>query len=164
MHYYRLRNGTDMDAPPPKKKTAAERFQEKTRLAPSGCVEWTAGTNGVGYGMFFVEWAGGANVKVLAHRWAYEQTKGPIPDGLHIDHLCRNPRCVNPDHLEAVTQRENTLRGVGVAAVHAKKTECVNGHSLSGDNLMIRSNGRWRDCRECHRAKDRRYYHQRKAR
>jgi hypothetical protein len=145
------------------KKSAAERFHEKVRSAENGCIEWTAHTNGAGYGMFYSGWAGGKDVKVLAHRWSYEQANGPIPAGLHIDHLCRNTRCVNPEHLEAVTQRENTLRGVGVSAVHAKKTECINGHPLSGDNLMLRSNGRWRDCRECKRAKDRRYYHQKKV-
>lgn len=162
MHYIRSRRGTPMDAPIGP-RPAIERFEEKLNHADGGCIEWTGGTNGVGYGMFFKEWAGGANTRVLAHRWYFEYKRGPIPKGLHLDHLCRNPICVNPDHLEPVTQRENTLRGVGVAAVHAKKTHCVNGHELSGDNLMIRSNGRWRDCRACKREKDRRRYHQRKA-
>jgi len=145
------------------RRPAVDRFLEKIKVRPSGCIEWTGGTNGAGYGMFFVDWAGGKNVRMLAHRWAYEYDNGPIPDGLHLDHLCRNPICVNPEHLEAVTQRENTLRGEGVAARHAVKTECVNGHPFSGDNLMLRSNGRWRDCRECRRQKDRRYRNKKKA-
>lgn len=122
----------------------------------NGCMNWMAGTNGVGYGMFFVDWAKGRNLAVVAHRWSYQYFNGPISDGLHIDHLCRNTLCVAPDHLEAVTQRENTLRGTGIAAVHAKKTHCIHGHPLSGDNLIYRSNGRWRDCRQCRRDKDRR--------
>lgn len=161
-HYGRMRRGADMNKPFGK-RPLIDRFLEKTRATSSGCIEWTASTNGVGYGMFFVDWDGGRNFKMLAHRWYYEYARGPIPEGLHLDHLCRNPICVNPDHLEAVTQRENTLRGIGVAAQHAAKTECVNGHPFTGENLILRSNGVWRDCRECHRAKDRRYYYQRKA-
>jgi hypothetical protein len=132
-----------------------DRFAEKIALTDTGCIEWIAG----GYGMFFIDWAGGRNLRVLAHRWSYEYHVGPIPDGLTIDHLCRNPACVNPDHLEPVTHRENVLRGTSRAAIHAAKTECVNGHPFSGDNLILRGNGRWRDCRECTRAKHRRRYH-----
>jgi hypothetical protein len=140
-----------------------DRFAEKIALTDTGCIEWIAGTNGAGYGAFFLDWASGRNLKALAHRWSYEYHVGPIPDGLHLDHLCRNTLCVNPDHLEPVTQRENNLRGAGPSAVHATKTECINHHPLSGDNLILRSNGRWRDCRECKRQRDRRRYHQKKA-
>lgn len=145
------------------RRLAIDRFAEKIALADNGCIEWIGGTNNAGYGMFFVAWASGKDVKELAHRWSYEYHVGPIPNGRHIDHLCRNTLCVNPEHLEPVTQQENTLRGIGVAAIHAKKTHCIKGHALSGDNLILRSNGKWRDCRECKRAKDRRYYHQRKT-
>lgn len=155
-HYKRNRQGLDMDAPIYVNIPIRERFMQKVRVTPSGCMEWTAGTNGVGYGMFFVRWENGGNVMQLAHRWSYEYSKGPIPEGLHLDHLCRNPPCVNPEHLEAVTQRENNLRGTGMSARHAVKTHCDSGHPFSGDNLKFRSNGRWRDCRECHRIKDRR--------
>lgn len=144
------------------RRPALDRFAEKIALTDSGCIEWIGGDNGAGYGSFFLDWAGGRNLKALAHRWSYEYHVGPIPDGLHLDHLCRNTMCVNPEHLEAVTQQENTLRGFSVAAEHAQKTHCINGHPLSGDNLILRSNGKWRDCRECKRQKDRRY-RQRKA-
>src|SRR5580698_2584776 len=82
------------------------RLVEKTE----SCWNWKGGkTNG--YGCFQI-----AKVNFRAHRLAYELLRGPIPTGLHLDHLCRNRSCVNPDHLEPVTQRENTLRGEGIAA------------------------------------------------
>lgn len=88
-----------------------ERFWSKVD-ASGDCWEWTAGVNNRGYGYFHV--AVGQS-PVGAHRFAYEQLVGPIPDGLVIDHLCRNPPCVNPDHLEPVRFRENLMRGgVGV--------------------------------------------------
>lgn len=68
----------------------------------TGCWIWRAGMGAAGYGM---------NNSRAAHRVMYERHKGPIPDGLVLDHLCRNPPCVNPDHLEPVTPGENTRRG-----------------------------------------------------
>jgi hypothetical protein len=89
----------------------------------------------------------------LAHRLAYEFAKGPVPDGLVLDHLCRVRCCVNPDHLEAVTTGENVRRGVGIGdgirRMQAAKKACPQGHSYSGDNLYIYK-GR-RICRECAR-------------
>lgn len=85
-----------------------------------------------------------------AHRAAYELLIAPIPNDKVIDHLCRNPSCVNPDHLEVVTQRENILRGIGPSAIHARKTHCPRGHPYSGDNLYISPN-RQRRCRTCQR-------------
>jgi hypothetical protein len=70
-----------------------------------------------------------------SHRFLFEKIIGPIPDGLFIDHLCRNRACSNPLHLEPVTSRENTLRGIGITSINAKKTHCKNGHLLSGKNL-----------------------------
>ena len=89
-----------------------------------------------------------------AHRVMYELLKGPIPSGLTLDHLCKNKRCVNPDHLEPVTNRVNQLRGGSPPAMHARATECVRGHAFSGDNLGLKthkSGAIHRYCRACAR-------------
>lgn len=87
------------------------------------------------------------------HRYAYAVSVGPIPPGLVLDHLCRNTRCVNPDHLEAVTDRENVLRGVGISAMRAKQTHCKRGHEFTPENTGRQGNGRRkRYCKECCRA------------
>lgn len=123
------------------------RFWAKVdRNGPGGCWLWTAAT-AVGYGHF--SWGPhSARKQVKAHRLAYELLVGPIPDGLTIDHLCRVTRCVNPAHLEPVTMRVNTLRGYGPSAINARRTRCIRGHRLSGDNLIIDWAGR-RQCRTC---------------
>ena len=120
-----------------------ERFWAKVRKTDT-CWEWTAQRNW-GYGRFALT----HRKMVRAHRFSYELHKGPIPQGLVIDHLCRNKACVNPDHLELVTNRENVLRGVGTSAVNAKKTHCKRGHHLSGDNLYVNPRDGSRHCRSC---------------
>lgn len=103
------------------------------------CWEWS-GADTTGYGHFRLP----GRRDVLAHRYAYEYLIGPIPGGLQLDHLCRNRRCVNPEHLEPVTQAENIRR--------AAKTHCVHGHELAGDNLYIDERRSSRECRTCRRA------------
>ena len=112
-------------------------------VLPDGCWMWTGPVRGTGYGEHVDVW------KVF---------NGPIPHGLEIDHLCRFRLCMNPAHLEAVTSTENKLRGEGLPARNARKTHCLRGHPLSGDNVFIRTkwNGRqFRRCVTCRRAQQR---------
>lgn len=116
-------------------------------IQESGCWDWTGARQPDGYGR--VKMAGTA---ALAHRAVYEIHRGAIPDGMTLDHLCRNPSCVNPDHLEPVPLKANILRSQGITAGFARQTHCLRGHPLSGENLApagVRK-GR-RDCRECHK-------------
>jgi HNH endonuclease len=117
------------------------RFWKKV-IKTETCWIWTAYLNRGGYGQFRLAENGRL---ILAHRWAYEHERGPVPHGLQIDHLCRQRACVRPDHMEPVTQRENILRGTGFSARNARLTHCVHGHDLSNS---YRSSGS-RQCRVC---------------
>lgn len=130
-----------------------ERFMDKFVPEPnSGCWLWTGALYTQGYGSF---WDGAKSVR--AHRFAYEYFVGPIPDGLMTDHLCRVRCCINPKHLELVTPRENTLRGISFAAVNSKLTHCKRGHELTKENTRIYPvGGVWRRCRICDSALARR--------
>lgn len=107
-------------------QTVMERLMAKTRKLPGGCWEWAGVQNGEGYGKIRVGGRRGRNESV--HRVAYQHLVGPIPDGLTIDHLCRNRVCVNPEHLEAVPIVTNVMRGEGACAKHARNTHCPKGH------------------------------------
>lgn len=129
----------------PKRQPAVERFNSHTKPLENGCIVWTAYRGENGYGRFYYEGKG-----ALAHRWSYEHFVGPIPDGLVIDHLCRNHACVNPDHLEPVTTSENVLRGVApvrTADYFRTITHCVNGHPYTAENTYIGNHGR--ECLIC---------------
>lgn len=115
----------------------------------SGCWPWPGSHDHRGYGRVSL----GRFRKVMAHRLAYELAVGPIPDGMELDHLCRNKRCVNPAHLEPVTHIENVRRSA--AAENAAKTHCVRGHLLADHAYLYR--GR-RVCRPCGRIKSRARY------
>jgi len=120
------------------------RFMAKIAKSPGGCIEWCGFLTADGYGR--LRFAGS---KQLAHRVAWFLATGSFPLRA-LDHLCRNRRCVNVDHLQEVSLRENILRGQGLAAINARKTECVHGHPLSADNMFVDSLGR-RVCRACRR-------------
>lgn len=110
---------------------------------PTECWIWKAFLDKDGYGGFQAK-----GKAVRAHRFSYEFYIGPIPNNLTIDHLCKNPSCVRPDHLEPVTNRENIMRGEGVAAKNSKKTHCKHGHEFSLENTHINTSGK-RYCRMC---------------
>ena len=131
----------------------AERFWTKVQFTET-CWLWKGFVNHLGYGQW--GWRDhGALLSVYAHRWAYEFCVEPIPVGLVIDHLCKVPDCVNPDHLEPVTQRVNVLRGDTLPAANLRKTHCPRGHAYDQDNTY-RYRGA-RDCRKCRSAASQRY-------
>lgn len=119
------------------------------------CYVWTGQIESEGYGR--LHWPlNSKNIKVQAHRWAYVLFVGPIPDGLEPDHKCRNRACVNWRHLELVTHKVNTHRGIGPTAMNAAKTHCPKGHPLHGKNLVPwEKDGR--TCRTCSREYHREY-------
>ena len=110
----------------------------------SDCWLWQRGKTTAGYGTF----RAAGQRQVYAHRYAYQQVKGEIPGGLELDHLCRTPACVRPDHLEAVTHRENMLRGNGRASLNASRTHCPKGHPYDLFNTEYTRVGR--RCKRCH--------------
>jgi len=119
------------------------------RIDASGdCWEWTGNHDINGYGRLSYK---------LAHRLVYEALCGPVPKGLELDHLCRNPGCVNPDHLEPVTHAENMRRGYGFKSASRNKlamTHCKRGHAFTDANTYRFTNGA-RRCRTCHRDRER---------
>lgn len=123
------------------------RFFSKV-VVSDGCWYWTGCLMPNGYGK--IGRGGRGAGTALAHRFGYELLVGPIPEGLHLDHLCRNRWCVNPEHLEPVTNRTNLLRGQGPSAVNARKTHCQNGHEFNATNRSARSDGK-RTCLVCRR-------------
>ena len=133
------------------KRTADERFWAKVdKHGPGGCWLWTGHINPNGYGLFRT--GGTGSPRVNSHRYAYERVIGPIPAGLHLDHLCRVRACCNPAHLEPVTCRENVLRSDSIQAVNARKTCCPQGHAYDYTNTRVDRLGR-RNCRACNRAR-----------
>jgi hypothetical protein len=113
-----------------------------------GCWLWLGARIAGGYAQLNVKRDDGRWIPIRVHRFMYERFRGPIPDGLVLDHLCRRRACINPWHLEAVTSEENTRRGDAAKALRSGR--CKRGHELVGDNVVIRLNGR-RRCVPCSR-------------
>jgi len=114
----------------------------------SGCWLWLAARDKNGYGVINI-----SGKMRSAYRAAYEDSVGPVPVGLELDHLCRVRCCVNPAHLEAVTHQVNQLRGNSVSGVNARKTHCVHGHLYTPESTYRRRFGK--GCRICHNARRR---------
>lgn len=117
-------------------------LSEKSVATDSGCVEWTAAISMDGYGKAWFD-----KGQVPAHRLAYSTFVGPLVPGLVIDHLCRNRKCINPDHLEQVTLRENCIRGVSKHMDAFRSGVCMHGHKRTTENTRV-LRGRM-TCRVC---------------
>lgn len=117
---------------------------------PLGCWNWTGTRRADGYG-YFRRLPGTA----LVHRIAYKLLRGEIPAGQQLDHLCRNTSCVNPDHLEPVTAKVNTLRGYAPCARQARRTSCIRGHQFTPENTYTPPGDSKRYCRTCRRQRRR---------
>lgn len=123
---------------------------------PTGCIVWNGSFDEGGYGKISVD-----NKMRFTHRIAYELFAGEVPEGLVLDHLCRNRACFNPGHLEPVTSAENNLRGVGFMAVHARKTHCPKNHPYDESNTWIKYGAR--RCKACKSEENRLYREKQKV-
>jgi hypothetical protein len=135
----------------PKPVPVAERIRSKLVSADNGCLVFTGKRTKWGYGMIWTS----QHMRV-AHRVLWEVERGPIDPKLELDHLCRNRACCNLDHLEIVTHRENTMRGVSFSAINALKTHCAKGHEFTQENTYY--GPKQRHCRTCARELDRARY------
>lgn len=144
-----------------KEKDVARFWSKVKKGKDTECWIWTAGSRGKGYGNFWIE---GATEN--AHRLSYYMAHGPVPEGLELDHICRNRSCVNPAHLQPVTKSENNLRGDNprlsserAKARHAARTHCKHGHEFTEENTAInyRNGFKIRSCRTCSRAVQQRW-------
>lgn len=153
-HYYRWQTYGDPMAGRPvfRRLPTTVRFWQKVDRSggDNACWLWTAYLKENGYGQFFPV----RGHPAYAHRYAFELLRGPIPNGLELDHLCRNRACVNPTHLEPVTHLENLLRGMAPVFIAHRSDRCARGHLYTPENTMIEK-GRYRRCRTCRRADER---------
>lgn len=139
-----------------------DRLASKIRFTDQGCWEFTGSLGTHGYGRL---WDQAAKKPRQAHRLSYELLVGPIEGGLPLDHLCRNRACVNPDHLEPVTHRENVRRGLARqnGEHNRAKTHCPQGHLYDEANTGIVKSHGWRYCIRCNHEKNAANYQLRKA-
>jgi hypothetical protein len=138
--------------------TFRERFEKSYTKDASGCWLWTGSVTDKGYGITYVR---GHRKTFGAHRASVVLSGRDIPDGFHVDHLCRVRNCVNPSHLDVVLPKDNTLRGFGPTAINARKSHCHRGHELTGYNVIMKRGKR--HCRVCQRAFETAYKNRKKA-
>lgn len=131
------------------------RVLSRVVLESNGCWTFTGALDRQGYGK-----VSDGVLTSQVHRIVFQHFNGTIVAGLELDHLCRHRACCNPAHLEAVTHRENVLRGQSPTALNAMKTRCVNGHEFDAANTRLRSRGR--ECKRCHAEQERARYHRAK--
>lgn len=139
---------------PPQDRTVDPlvRLLAKVSVSDDGCWDWTASERSCGYGTFWLD-----GHTELAHRASYRMHVGPIPEGLELDHSCRNRLCVNPAHLEPVTPAENMRRQMVSNGTGSARTHCREGHEFTAENTYwVRGKNNARRCRACLRVQDRR--------
>lgn len=158
MHYKRWMRHGDPLHPTPMEASIQNLWSKVDVRSEDECWEWSGYRQKYGYGRTSLH-----GKRVLAHRAVYEMLRGPIPDALPLDHLCRNPPCCNPNHLEPVTHRVNILRGEAFSATNARKTHCMRGHPLWGENLYVIPSTGGRVCRTCRRTSQRAYKERQQA-
>lgn len=134
-----------------------KKLMRRRTVTAAGCWEWTGCRDRHGYGR--IAWGDDTR---FTHRIALELAQGSIPDGLVVDHLCRNPPCFNPAHLQAVQQRTNLLRGETVPASRSAITHCPQGHEYDSANTYLSKRGQ-RHCRTCLNTRSRARYWAKKA-
>lgn len=146
-NYYREKCVACVPMAPRRRVGVEERFWEKVSIPRdliTGCWAWSGARGSGGYGMHWI----GDGVSRVAHRVAFQIVRGPIQEGLTLDHLCRNRQCVNPAHLDPCTAGENASRSPNAPYwVKARQTHCKRGHEFNDSNTYVKS-GR-RSCREC---------------
>lgn len=135
-----------------------KRFWEKVKKTEDCWIWQGAGVKNRGYGLFWYQ-----GKLQGAHRIAYQLRRGAIPSDRELDHLCHNPSCVNPDHLEIVTRQENQRRSSSFSGLNSQKDKCAAGHDFNIKNTYLRPDNKGRECRTCRNETNKRLYGQKVA-